>query len=498
MKLGIDFGTTFSLPAMHDEISDHDIILLKGGIYGIPSVVYYDSERGVLVGHAAESAGQGSKAVNLKRDIKMSLNASVLIGGRTFTGVELAGYILSAVKAAAVKMAEEELLDEPIEGAVISVPAAFGHNERKMILEAARMPESKGGPGLNVIGLIKEPVAAAISYFQASLKDKTRILVYDLGGGTCDVAIVEADSTQSEKYRVIAAGMKRIGGRDWDNRLVEYMQREIGKKAGVSAVNSPGNTARIRREAVVAKHALSDNPTFTATVDIGDQYAIDFTRELFDELTGDLFRETLELTRSIIERNKDKDISEFICVGGSSNMPQVQEGLKKAFPSMNFRVYRPEKAIALGAAVYAQYCDTSITADSLGDNKGPVSDISPHSFGIRAYWNYDEDPEYEVIFNLIFKDDRLPKSASHIFRTTTHGQKRVSFKVYESERTESEYDFVYDCREPIMDVILDLKEVYPKGTPMNVDMTLNSSGLLCVVAQDDNGHIITVEQQLHF
>ncbi len=498
MKLGIDFGTTFSLPAMYDEDIDEGKIMLKGGVYGIPSVFYYDRENGVRVGQAAENAGQGNRAVNIKRDVKMSLNSSARIDGKTFTGVQIAGYIIDAVKTAALKKADEQLFDEPLEGVVISVPAAFGHNERMLILQAARLPKKEGGPELKVLGLIKEPVAAAISYFQTSLHDHTRILVYDLGGGTCDVAIVEADSSQAEKYRVIDTDMKRIGGRNWDERLIDYMKREIKKHGGGAVVDTPANTARIRKEAVAAKHDLSDSVSTEAIVDIGDPYTVLFTRALFDELTRDLFEQTVRMTRNLINRNTDRPISEFICVGGSSNMPQVQEGLRKAFPNLKLRVYEPEKAIALGAAIYAQYCDTAISADSFSDNTGPVSDISPHSFGIRTFRDYDEDPFDEIIVNLILRKDRLPKSASHRFRTVEDGQTWVSFKVYESERTESEYKFDYDGKEPVMDIQLDLHGAYPKDTRLQVDMNLNSSMLLCATAKDENGHSITVEQQLHF
>lgn len=193
MRLGIDFGTSFSLPAT--SYLDSNIILLPGGKYGIPSVFYYDEWEGVLVGENAESAGQGAEAVNLKREIKLELTSSFTADGRNFTARQIVGYILGHVKETALMTAESKLIQESLEGVVISVPAAFEHNEKEIIREAAGIPSSQGGPELNVLGFIKEPVAAALTYFQTSLADRTRILVYDLGGGTCDVAIVEADSS---------------------------------------------------------------------------------------------------------------------------------------------------------------------------------------------------------------------------------------------------------------------------------------------------------------
>ena len=128
-----------------------------------------------------------------------------------------------------MQVAEEKLIEEDLEGVVISVPAGFEHNEKATIRAAAEIPTSKGGPGLKVLGFIKEPVAAALSYFQTPLSDGTKILVYDLGGGTCDVAIVKSDSSAAEKYTVVDSEMIRIGGKDWDNKLSVYITHELEK-----------------------------------------------------------------------------------------------------------------------------------------------------------------------------------------------------------------------------------------------------------------------------
>lgn len=227
MKIGIDFGTSFSLPAT--SYLDQNVILLPGGKYGIPSVFYYSDWDGVLIGEEAERAGQGSEARNMKREIKLELNSSFTADGKTFSAKQIVGYILNFIKENAIATAKEKLINDNLEGVVISVPAAFKHNEKALIKEAAEIPASQGGPQLKVLGFIKEPVAAALSYFKTSLSDKTKVLVYDLGGGTCDIAIVEANSSLKEKYTVVDSDMLRLGGKNWDAKLESYMIHEDRK-----------------------------------------------------------------------------------------------------------------------------------------------------------------------------------------------------------------------------------------------------------------------------
>ena len=145
----------------------------------------------MLVGQSAKNTDQDNGAVNIKRSIKLSLNSSAQIDSRTFTGIQIAVYIMNEVKTDALKEADRKVFDESLECVIISVPAAFGHNERMLILQAARILVKEGSPELKVLGLIKEPVAAAISYFQTSLKDKTRSPVYDLGGRDRNSRIIE-------------------------------------------------------------------------------------------------------------------------------------------------------------------------------------------------------------------------------------------------------------------------------------------------------------------
>ena len=495
MKIGIDFGTSFSLPAT--SYLDQNVILLPGGKYGIPSVFFYSDWDGVLIGEEAERAGQGSDARNLKREIKMELNSSFTADGRTFTAKEIVGHILRFIKDNAIETAaKEKLINEPLEGVVISVPGAFEHNEKAFIKEAAELSEAKGGPQLNVLGFIKEPVAAALSYFNTSLADKTKVLVYDLGGGTCDVAIVEADSSMKEKYTVIDSDMLRIGGKNWDSKLEQYIANEVEKQSGKSLGNNPGYLEKIKREAIVAKHAFSEKVAgkyrdrVRARIEIdGRTYQVPITKEIFDELTMDLFQQTVRLTKSILNRNDGENISKIVCVGGGSNMPQIQEGLLREFPTKTVQIFEPEKAIAIGAAIYAQYCDGQDTF---------LSDIAAFSYGTDCYRNYDKDPNDMIVVNLIKKGERLPVTREHGFTTMVENQKRMRFRIIENSNAVEEYSYQKGSASPIMEILLDLPPEMPKGTSAKLHMTLTADGIIEVTADDKRGKTISAKKQLYF
>jgi len=490
MKIGIDFGTSFSLPAV--PYLDTNIVLLPSGKYGIPSVFYYDEWEGVLVGEDAENAGQGEEAKNLKREIKLELNSNFVADGKTFTGKQIVGYILNNVKENAIAAAKAKLIDEPLEGVVISVPAAFAHNEKEFIKQAAQIPTSQGGPGLNVLGFIKEPVAAALAYFNTSLADRTRILIYDLGGGTCDVAIVEANSSVNEKYTVIDSDMQRIGGKDWDARLEAFIRREVEQQSGISMENNPGYREKIKRAAISAKHSFSEKvgeeyrDRVRARVEVnGKSYNVPITKDAFNELTRGLLEQTLQMARNIVNKNNAYPIDKIVCVGGSSNMPQVLEGLRRTFPGKDIQIYEPEKAIAIGAGIYAQFCDGK---DSF------LSDIASFSYGTDCFATSYSDEK--IILNLLRRGDRLPKTCSNSFSIRKPSDK-MYFKIYESPIGDDKYPYEF-ASESFMTIVLDFGAVMPSGHSATLYMTLTPDGIIEVSAEDGNGHKVKATKQLNF
>ena len=498
MKLGIDFGTSFSLVAINH--LGTQIVLRPPEKYGVPSLFYYDESDGVLIGEEAEEAGQGNQAKNLKREIKLELNSTFIADGKAFSAKEIVGYILDYVKEWSLQVAKTKLIDEPLEGVVISVPAAFEHNEKAFIREAAEIANSKGGPGLKVLGLIKEPVAAALAYFNnTDLPDNTKILVYDLGGGTCDIAIVKSDEYAVEKYTVIDSDMIRVGGKNWDERLQNYISRELEKQSGISIYGNPAYTEKIKRAAMKAKHAFSEKriggeyrDKVKAKVEInGCNYTVEITKGILNELTQEFLNKTINMTKELINRNNNIHIEKFICVGGMSNLPQVMEGIKKAFSDMDIRIFEPEMAIAKGAAIYAEFCEETGIANYI------LSDIAQYSYGIRCYENYDTNSMHEVIINLILKGDMLPKTEEHFFSTVKDNQSVLTFKVFESDKSVKKCA-IDDVGDYIMEIKLPLPDDVPKNTPVKVNMTLTTDGLIEVVADDSKGHISRAEKYLNY
>jgi molecular chaperone DnaK len=482
MKIGIDFGTSFSLPAIY--YLGTQKMLLPAGKYGIPSVFYYDSWDGVVIGEEAEDLGQGENAINLRREIKLDLNSSFTANGRTFTAKEIVGYILKYVKDIALNTASENLINETLDGVVLSVPANFSHNEKQIIKEAAEIPEQNGGPGLRVLGLIKEPVAAALSYFEEPLSDGTRILVYDLGGGTCDVAIVEANSSLVEKYDVKATETVRRGGKDWDLALQNFIKDELERLTGQHIAGNVSYEDKIKRAAISVKHRLTDSERARAKVEIdGRVYQVPITREKFEGLTRHLLDETINMTKRLLQGGYG-NVDKIVCVGGSSNMPQIKAGLEKVFSNSEVQVYRPASAIAFGAAIYAQNCGI----------RPFVQDVAAFSYGTDFYLSGTEIKKFG---NVIIKGQKLPVTEERGFATRVDNATCISFDVYES--TVTDRDYPYDSsKKPVVKMTLELPPGYPEGTKLFLKLTLSQDGLLEATARDLDGHTVTVRKKLVF
>lgn len=482
MKIGIDFGTSYCKVAVYHLGSQ--IRLMPTRIYAIPSLFYYDGTE-ILIGDYAAEEGQGLNAKDLVREVKMDLNSNFRVGGQVFTAKEIVGYILRFVKEVALEEARALELcgeNEEPEGVILSVPANFSHNEKQIIKEAAEIPISKGGPGLRVLGLIKEPVAAALSYFEEPLTNGTRILVYDLGGGTCDIAIVEANDSLSEKYEVKATETIRRGGKDWDHELMEFIRDELEKLTGQPLAESPEYKEKIKAAAISVKEKLSGRENATARVVInGSSKAVSVTRQKFEGLTRFHLEETIAMTKQLLQAGYG-DIDKIICVGGGSNMPQVKEGLKRAFPSMTIQMWKPEMAIAFGAAIYAANCDTNSF----------LQDVAAFSYGTNCY---APGSDIKHFTNVIFKGDKLPVTKESSFLTRYDNQNGANFDIFESTITERNYPYDPD-KKPIIEMSLDLPYGYPKGTELVLQLTLGTDGLLTATASDENGHSITVHKQL--
>ena len=484
MKIGIDFGTTFSLPAAI--INGHPATLLPGGAYGMPSVFYRDAKQGILIGEPADQRGK-FKPENVVRDIKMVISdtstKNFRLDGRNFTKNQIVGQIIEEI----VKIATEEinlkqLASKKVDGAVISVPAAFDLRELDFIKNAA---ESEAG--LNVLGFIREPVAAAIAYFNApSAEDKKTILVYDLGGGTCDVAIVRADKNAKEWYSVLESDMQRIGGRDWDSILVEMIKRKCREEDAYIEFTKR-DEEKIRKEAINVKHNLSKLEKFSSQVEVDSEiYDFEITRKDFEKKSSELLQSTMNMVDKL-KRKFNGKIDYIVCVGGSSNMPQVKDAFEKNYPDIELKLYDPEKAIAFGAAIYAEHLT----------EKNYLHDICKFSYGARYVENYSKyhDENRLRIWNIIYKDAALPASGESTSYKIRDNQSSTYIAIYESECKDEVYlpekgKFIGKVE------ISDIKNSR-KGNATLLTMTIDRSGLMHLTAVDeDTGKSVEVDIHL--
>ena len=478
MKIGIDFGTSFSLPA--GMINGNPAVLLPGGEYGIPSVFYYDSDVGVQIGQPALDCEEVNPA-NVKREIKMEISEhgdSFAPDGRKFTKKQIVGHLFREIaRVAQDELERRQLASQELEGAVISVPAAFTLRELNFIRDAAQ------SAGLRVLGFIREPVAAAISYFNApSAEDQKTILVYDLGGGTCDVAIVRSDHNSDEWYSVIESDMQRIGGRDWDKLLVELIKRKCREKNPHIKFDEEAE-AKLRSAAVDIKHNLSKlESTLKGFMIGGKRCNCMITRADFERATAELLQSTMTMVEKLKYRCGAK-IDYIVCVGGSSNMPQVPAEFKRRYPDIPIKIFEPEKAIAFGAAIYAQHLT----------NAQFLQDICKFSYGARYLENVDSE-QYKV-WNMIFKDDPLPTSNESESYLVNDGDSFIYIPIFESECVDDVYDPVKGTYigEIQMRGLADGR----RGDLVTLTMAIDTSGLMQLKAVHvRTGKTVNVELQL--
>ncbi len=489
MYIGVDFGTSFSQTAtLHN---GHPLVLLPVDTYGIPSEFYFDSDLGVQVGQDALDCAEGFNSQYLISECKMKLlNTPVMLCKRSFTYADMAKEIYRYVLHIAKNIAQTKRIRDQIDGLVLTMPVRFGYQEKSILKEAAQ--NCMGSTPLKVLDVLKEPVAAAISYYKDSLEDGKTVLVFDLGGGTCDIALVRSDKSQRELFTVIDDDMERLGGRDWDTALMNYISAEVEKKTGIRIVDHDYYRKQLKTRAVEAKKKLSDGISMSASVRIvlqnGRIISVPITLNTFEEITYDLMERALGCLKRLYAKNIAKcNIDEIICVGGSSNMRQVRYSIQNEFPDIPVRLYEPEHAVVNGAAIYA---------DMIKNNPEQVlSDVSSFSYGVRAYEDYDRDKEKLVIFNIVYKGQKLPTKGQHSFMTVEPGQTSVCFNVFESENTNG----YFELDQPhtlIGSVSFPLKPNTPKDYEFVCDMTLKGDGFLYFNAKDKSGKTVPAQFKL--
>ena len=458
--IGIDLGTTNSCVAVLEN-GEPQIIANSEGMRTTPSVVAFTKGGERIVGEPAKRQAV-TNADNTVISIKthMGTDYKVNIEGKSYTPQEISAIILQKLKADA-----ESYLGQPVKEAVITVPAYFTDAQRQATKDAGRIA------GLEVKRIINEPTAAALAYGMDKLDQDKKILVFDLGGGTFDVSILEiGDGT----FEVLAtAGNNRLGGDDFDKVIIDYLAEEFKKAEGVDLRDDNMALQRLKEAAEKAKKELSSTmssninlPFITATASGPKHMNIDLSRAKFDELTHHLVEKTMEPTkRALADAGLSvSEIDDVLLVGGSTRIPAVQEAVKKFIGKDPHKGINPDECVAAGAAIQAGVLTGEV-------NDLLLLDVTPLSLGIETMGN--------VMTKIIERNTTIPTKKSQVFSTAADNQTAVDIHVLQGERSMA-YDNTTLGRFQLSEI-----PPAPRGIPqIEVTFDIDANGIVHVTAKD--------------
>ncbi len=408
--IGIDLGTTNSCVCVY-EGGEAKVIVNADGDRTTPSVVAF-KKGDINVGKTAkhQAVTNPETISSIKR--LMGTNKKVKANGREYTPEEISAMILGDLKKTA-----EAYLGEKVTKAVITVPAYFNDSQRQATKNAGKIA------GLEVERIINEPTAAALAYGLDKQEQTQTILVYDLGGGTFDVSILELGDGVFEVKST--SGNNRLGGDDFDQRIIDYIIKDIKKEYDVDLSDNKMALQRIKEEAEKAKKTLSSSssvdiqlPFITAEIN----YETTLSRAKFEELVDDLVESTLEPVRKALKDAKlsAKDIDKVILVGGSTRIPKVQELVKKELGKEPSKEVNPDEVVAMGAAIQGGVLTGEV-------NDIVLLDVTPLSLGIETLGG--------VCTVLIPRNTTIPTSKSQVFSTAADNQPAVDIHILQGERS---------------------------------------------------------------
>jgi len=492
--IGIDLGTTYSCLAYMDD--DGDAVVEKNFEQEdtTPSVILFNENGEIIVGSPAKDMAIMYPMDRVVTAIKRQIGTDyeVDIDGDKYTPVTLSAAILR-------KMINDFNDNHgcDVKKAVITCPAYFGQTERDATKNAGRVA------GLDDVTIINEPTAAAISFGLGAGESgvRKRVLVYDLGGGTFDVTVLEIDGSA---FTAIATdGERLLGGKDWDQALIKIIKQKVCEENDIeeSELEDDDDVKQsLILDSETVKKRLSSAESTKGTLSAGGKKAVyTITREEFELATSPLIQTTIDIIdRTLTSKDLSMDsIDEVILVGGSSRMPQVKNSISARYPSANVRVFDPDQSIAKGAAIFSKShnwdgADAFTAAASAGESYVPaegeitVHNVLSKSFGIKVQF----DDSQEMVSNIIFRNETLPIVSSKTYYPVDDGQTSIKVEIFENSASNNEDGKRIDIIDgySVGEFEMDLPEGVTRSTPIMVKFIATDEGILVASADCLNQH----------
>lgn len=461
--IGIDLGTSTTEAAVFE--NDRPVMILNFENREItPSVVGLDERDEIIVGESAR--GQLLTAPDRTvKEVKRLIGTSqqVTLGNKQYSPVEVSSMILRHVKAYA-----QDRLGGEIDRAVISVPAYFDEIQRQETMEAGV------AAGFMVERIINEPTAAALSYGLEHMEEECYVLVYDFGGGTFDVTLLEMfDGVLEVKA---SSGDNKLGGKDFDQRLIDYLAQSVQKQHGIDITGDRAAMARISDSALCCKVALSTQEEYRVQLPViamknGEPVALDetITREKFEELIADLVERTHEPIRVVLSDSgiTTDEIDKILLVGGSTRVPLVRRDIEEYIGQEPCALVDPDYAVAQGAAIQA-----AIISGQIDEHTSiMMTDVNPYTLGVRALHGFDD----EFMSVIIPRNKTIPTTRKKKYYTSFDNQTETVVEVYQGESTSTRYNH---CIGRFVLSGIPAKKVGEE--PIEVSFSYNQNGMLQV------------------